>query len=456
MTTTPTFDRAVVIGGSVAGLATATMLASRSREVVVVERRPLADGTVAPQGHLPHVMLASGQQVLEDLHSGIGRALQARGAHDGGPDPDRVPCRWVAAGTTRRHLRLPDTGIPRALCSRPLVEGTLRERTAALPNVTLLADSVVEVLLTGDRTPTVTGIRLRGRGVVEADLVVDASGRSSRVGDWLAGAGLARPSTEEVLVDLRYTGFVVERRPGDFDGVAFVVVQNTPTVPRIGVALPMERGRWQVVLGGYFGDAAPTDSAGAVAFARGLADASLAELLGRPYLTEPARYTFRSSLRHRWERLPVVPTGLCAVGDAVASFNPIYGQGMSSALLQVEALAATIDRYGADPRLAHAAAKAAAKVVDRPWMVATGADFIYPDTAGRRPPGQATINRYVDRVTRAAATDEVANAALSAVQHLLEPPSSLFAPRVAWRALRPAWVAMDAKAPDSATSVSAR
>lgn len=198
----------------------------------------------------------------------------------------------------------------------------------------------------------------------------------------------------------------------------------------------MEGARWQVVLGGYFGDAAPTDPAGAREFARSLADPTLDELLARPYLIPASRYTFRSSRRRHWEKLSRPPHGLCVLGDAVASFNPVYGQGMSSALLQVEALGGALGLHGNGPRLAAEVARSAAKVADNPWLTATGADFVYSATEGRRPPGSSFVNRYVERVTRAAAVDETVNAAFTGVQQLLAAPPSLFRPAVVARAVR--------------------
>lgn len=197
----------------------------------------------------------------------------------------------------------------------------------------------------------------------------------------------------------------------------------------------MEDQRWHVVLGGYFGDAAPTDPAGARTFARSLADPVLAEVLDRPFLEPPARYTFRSSLRRHWEDVPL-PTGVCVVGDAVASFNPIYGQGMTSALLQVEAMGRELDRLGNTAALPRAVARQAAKVVANPWLTAAGGDFIYAATRGTRPPGHALVNRYVDRVTAVAAVDVEVNRALTAVQQMLAPPPTLFAPPVMARTLR--------------------
>ena len=440
-------ERAVVIGGSIAGLATAATLSSRAREVVVLERRT-AQGraSVAPQGHLPHVMLAAGARALEQLFPGFAARLVEQGAVVGGTDPQRLPCYWAAAGTMRDHLALPDLGFSRALCSRALVERQLRAATLALPNVSIVEASAEGLAFhDGVRQPrhardghrAVRGVAVRGRRTpLEADLVVDAAGRNSRAETWLEAAGLSAPPRSEVVVDLRYTAFVVDRRPEDLGGAAFAVVQNTPELSRVGVALPMEGDRWQVVLGGYFGDAAPGDPGGARTFAGSLADPALADLLDRPFHAEPAHYTFRSSLHRHWDKVTPPVLGLCAVGDAVASFNPLYGQGMSSALLQAAALGAAIDQHGNGAALTRAFAREAARIVANPWLTATGSDLVYPATTGDRPPGNAFVNRYVDRVTRAAAVDENVNAAFTAVQQLLAAPPTLFRPGVMVGALR--------------------
>jgi 2-polyprenyl-6-methoxyphenol hydroxylase-like FAD-dependent oxidoreductase len=418
----------VVVGGSVAGLAAAAALSRVVEEVVVVERSEEVAGTVAPQGGLPHVMCLAGNRVLEDLFPGFAQALLDSGAVPGGEDPRRLAVHWPAAGAVRRHLRLPDLGFPRALCGRRTIEPELRRRVAALPNVRLVHDVATDVVRSGAR---VAGVRLRGGDVLESALLVDATGRGGALRAALGEAG--RPLTTEVGVDLRYAGYVVERGPDDGDGAELVVVQNTPDLPRIGVALPLDAKRWHVVLGGYFGIAPPTRPDELVAFARSLADPALVPLLERPLLEEPRRYTFRSSRRCHWERARAGAEGLVAVGDAVASFNPIYGQGMSSALLQAEALAEVVARHGTEPGVERRVARRLGRVVAGPWAVATGGDFAYARTTGVRPRGQRPVGRYLERVMRSAATDETVNGALTAVQQLLAEPSVLFRPRVVAR-----------------------
>lgn len=424
-----TLNRVVVVGGSMAGLAAAATLSSRAREVVVIE--PHAAPALPPQAGLPHAMLASGALVLSELFPDLAHRLLARGAAAGGPDPTRLSCYWAAAGAVRTELRLPDLGITRALCSRELMQKEVRALVDRIPNVGWEQDAVTGVVTRGG---AVRGVALRAGRSIEADLVIGASGRNG----WVPlSADVPEPPLSEVGVDIRYTSFTVERRPEDLNGATLAVVQNTPTIPRMGIALPLEGDRWQIALGAYFGQTGPTDHDQARAYAAdALADPVLAALFDRTPLDSPRRYTFRTGQRRHWERSSRPVPGYVAIGDAVASFNPIYGQGMSSALLQVRELGRLVDRHGAGRRLATAAPKALAKVVDAPWRISTGADFMYAQTVGHRPRGQERINGYVTRVMRAAAVDDTVNLAFTSVSHLLAPPAALFIPPVLVRVLR--------------------
>lgn len=426
--------RAVVVGGSFAGLAAAASLASRAEEVVVVERRTLPGpgevASVAAQGTFPHILLGGGAESVEQLLPGFVDDLAARGAV---VPSGEVLCHWWAGGAVRQTF--PDLGVPIPMCSRAMVESTLRDRVRSLRNVTFRDGTGAAGLEIDGRR--VRGLRLTGPdgdSRLETELVVDATGRSARSAEWLTAAGWKAPATSEVLIRLIYTAVFV-RRVWTPDLPLFAMSQNSPEVPRIGVALQAEDDKLQIVLGGYFGEAAPTDRAGLMAFARTLADPVIAELLEHEWLTEPARYQFRSSLRHHWERTEL-PAGLCAVGDTVASFNPIYGQGMTSAALQAVELGRQLDRHGASPALPRAVAKAQARVVANPWRTATGSDFVYVDTVGKRARGTDLVNRYLEQVFRAAATDPVVALQLARVQQMLAAPPSLFRPDVVARVRR--------------------
>ncbi|MBJ7356877.1 hypothetical protein [Nocardioides sp.] len=419
----------MVAGGSVAGLAAAAAVAPYAEQVCVVERHPeagTAQASIVPQGGLPHVLLAGGAAALDRLVPGIVRELFERGA--AGDTTGPRPCHWWAFGAVRDHV--PDLGAELPMASRALVEATLRRRVAALPNVTLLHGTATGLAVADQG---VAGLETADGGL-PADLVVDGTGRAARGEEWLARAGFRVPERERVPVDVSYTAVDVARDPSDLGGALFAVVQNDAACARIGVALPAEGDRWQVVLGGYFGASAEPSYDGMLGFAGSLPDPAIARLLRNPWVSGVRRHRFPASERTRWDKA-TLPAGHLVVGDAVASFNPIYGQGMSSAVLQAEALAALL-RDGRDRReLTRRHARAARAVAEAPWRVATGADFLYAETRGSRPPGTDRVNRYLARVMRRSADDEVVNLALSRVQNLMARPESLMHPRIAARVL---------------------
>ncbi len=421
-------DRAVVVGGSVAGLAAALAVAPHASQVNVVERHDTTgEGSVVPQGRLPHVLRAGGAAALDRLAPGFTDDLTRQGGV--GADPGPRPVHWWAHGACRDHL--PDVGIEAPLCTRSLVETTLRARARATAGIELRRGTVTGLEV---EDGTVRGVRLDDGTTLAADIVVDASGRAARGATWLADVGAEVPDRERVSVNVVYTAVEVERRPTDLDGGLVGVVQNSADVPRIGVALAAEGARWQIVLGGYFGEHPDLDRSSMLAFAASLPDPAIAHLLAGTWVSEPRRHKFPASERTRWSTVEL-PAGFFVVGDAVASFNPIYGQGMSSAAQQAVALADCLAKPQSLARATRAHARAAERVAETPWRVATGADFIYAETEGRKPAGTDLINRYLERVMRIAPYDERVNLALTRVQLLLARPETLMSPAVVARTL---------------------
>lgn len=123
------------------------------------------------------------------------------------------------------------------------------------------------------------------------------------------------------------------------------------------------------------------------------------------------------------------------LGDAISSFNPTYGQSMTSASMQASALDNLLTERTADDELAKVFFRRAAKIVDIPWQLAVGEDFRYTETTGPKPAGIDLVNKYVSRVQRATLSDEVVCKAFLNVMSLLKPPTSLFHPRIFWRVM---------------------
>lgn len=449
----PTRDHAVVIGASMAGLVAARVLSGHFRHVTVIERDELpqhwANRRGVPQGRHLHGLLPSGLDALEALLPGLTADLLDAGAQ---PAADAADMRWRILG---HDLCSDPRPIPLSLqMTRPLLEGKVRARVLALPNVSVREGwAAVEPVTSADGR-TVTGLRLAcqadGRSeVVVADLVVDATGRAARTPAWLQQLGYERPEQVEVPVRLTYLS-VLLRLPEGSDLPAFALTGPVPE-RSTGFALNhVENDTWVLTVAGM-GDADPgsgLDDALRVLAACAGPDVVDAVAAATP-LSEPVRFRYPASQRRRYERLRRFPEGLLVMGDALCSFNPIYGQGMTVAALEGQLLdrmlatQATID--------ARRFFRGAARIVGVAWDLSVGSDLALPQVDYPRPFRVRAVNAWVDRVLAAAETDsEVAFRFLKVIA-FLAPPPSLFSPTVVRRTLRaqrsrPAPVPGDAQA----------
>jgi hypothetical protein len=276
---------------------------------------------------------------------------------------------------------------------------------------------------------------------IGADLSVDATGRGSIASRWLEELGYAPPPVAQVRIDMAYASGVFTRTAGRVpDRRWYVTIGDVPESKRFGVAFPSEDDRWIVTLGGCHGDHPPTDDAGHLGFAESLPVGDIADVIrSEERLGSLVAHRLPSNQWRHFDALDRHPAGFLALGDSICSFNPIYGQGMSSAAQQTAVLAACLDRSGIeDPRLWRAFYRKARKVIANPWAIAAGADFVFPETTGPKAPGTDFVNRYFAKVAVASQHDVKVATALWDVQGLLAPPPSLLKPSTAVRVIRAA------------------
>ncbi len=426
----------VVIGASMAGLLAARILADHFRTVTIVERDLLpaaaANRKGVPQGRHVHVLLERGRQAMERHLPGLTDDLTRLGACNVEDAGTRVA--WFHSGF---HKPGP-SGIPAVGVSRPTLEAAVRNRVLALPNVRVMDACSVSGLTTSADHARVTGVRLshaRDDAMEEslpADLVVDAGGRGSRTPAWLDALGFRPPSEEEVEIGVEYATCFYRRTPEHLPGLDGVIFLATPSRKRIGVLLPQDGDRWVATMGGYLGTRAPADYEQFRAFARNLPASLISDVIEHAErLTEPVTYKFRSNLRRHYERLRRFPEGYVVIGDALCSFNPVYGQGMTVAALEADALARCLARGRA--RLARRFFRTAARIIDVPWSSAVGNDLGFPEVKGRRTPVTHAINWYVGKMHAAARRDAQVSCAFLKVINMVAPPPSILHPRVIWR-----------------------
>jgi 2-polyprenyl-6-methoxyphenol hydroxylase-like FAD-dependent oxidoreductase len=429
---------AIVLGASISGLLAAKALSSHFQRVTVVERDLLPDGAAVrrgvPQSAHAHGLLASGYRVINDYFPGLMDELEALGA----PRCDVVgDFLWFQYG--RWKLRHP-SGLAGITVSRPCLEAAVRRRIRALPNVTFLEGTSGIKPAFNASANRVEGLVVcrrddNSKQMLEADLVVDASGRGSQSPNWLEEWGFGQPKTISVKVDVGYATRLFERRAGDlFNSNGAIVAGTPPAETRYAAILAAEGGRWVITLIGMLGDYPPVEEAAWTRFAASLPVPVVHNLVtsARP-LTEIVSYRFSANQRRLYERMKQFPEGYLVIGDAVCSFNPIYGQGMSVTATEAKALdqclaagtAALAKRFYARAR----------KIIDIPWLIATSEDLRSPQVKGPRPPGSWLVNRYFDRVHAAASVDAAVCRKFFDFLTLLAPPRSLVSPTLVWRVL---------------------
>lgn len=428
---------AVVVGASMAGLAVAKALASAYGHVTVLDRDRVPEGVThrngVPQGRHAHALLPAGADALEELFPGVLGDMVAAGATRADPG---ARGRWCVSG--HRLARGP-LGRDTILATRPFIEAHVRRRLQLHPAVRIIGRCDVRGLVASTDRRRVVGLRVRDAGGIEktisADLVVDCSGRRSRMPQWLEGLGYTGPRVEQLHVDLRYATRRYRLPSGVLDDDVVVFVGPTRDGPRGAVMMRVEGDRWLVTLAAMGGERPPADPHAYEAFAAQLPMPDLADALrqGEP-LDDPAVFRYPANTRHRYDRVRALPDGLLVAGDAVCSFNPIYGQGMTVAAMEAVALRRLLGGGTApDPRTWFSTT---ADIVKVPWELAVGADLGIRCIEGRRTLRIRLANAYIARFHAAAAHDSALGVLFAQVAGLVERPQRLLSPTTVARVVR--------------------
>ncbi|OJF11049.1 FAD-dependent monooxygenase [Couchioplanes caeruleus] len=428
---------AVVLGASMAGLIAARVLSDAYDTVTIIDRDTLPETAAArrgvPQSRQLHVLLAQGRRALVELFDGLSDELSAAGA----PQVDlHNQVHWCNDGYPMRRAASDLIGVG---ISRPLLEATVRARVRKLANVRFFPPAEATALLHTDDRSRITGVLATLRTGTEyrlhADLVVDACGRASRSPVWLAELGYPAPAEQRVPVDVTYVTRTYERDARHLGGLLGALTNAVPGRPRTGIVAAQEDGRFAVALSGMLGEQPPLDDEGFTRFAESLGMPVISRLVrDAAPVGSPARMRFPASVRRRYERLRRFPLGYLVVGDAICSFNPLYGQGMTVAATEGLLLRSLLQ--GGPDRLARRFFRGAGKLIDGPWSIAVGTDLRFPEVPGPRSPRVRLINAYVHRLHAAARTDAVLGAAFLRVLNLVDPPTRLLRPAIVRRVFR--------------------
>ncbi len=425
-----------------AGLLAARVVSDSYDRVTIVERDVLSDVADArrgvPQSRQPHALLARCGDVAEELFPGILADLVADGAH-----------RWDDGDLTRFHAffgghRIKPTGhIPNPsslityYASRPLIECHTRRRVRAIANVAVLdRHDLVDVEADGDRVTGAVLHRHSDGAVVDlaADLVVDATGRGSRTPAMLDRLGYGRPAEDELTVRVAYASMPVRIPEGTLHEYAIMRLFE-PGRPRGFMLFRCEKDVWMIGAGTLGAFEPPVTRADLLDAAVGLlpphalAAARAAEPLG-----DVSVHRFPANRWRRYDKMSRFPAGLVVMGDAVCSFNPIYGQGMTVAAIEALTLRDCLEH--GDEHLAQRFHRAAARKIRVAWRTAVGSDLALPEVVGRRPLSTRLTNAFVDRVLTAAETDAAVAQLFLRLVGMLEEPRALMRPSFLFRVAR--------------------
>jgi 2-polyprenyl-6-methoxyphenol hydroxylase-like FAD-dependent oxidoreductase len=410
---------AAVVGGSIAGLLAARVLSAEFEQVLLFERDDLAcagarKGT--PQAQHVHVLLAAGSSVLERLFPDLFDGIAARGGRYVDMSQHN---NWFHFGVWKRRF---ESGIGAHAQSRLLLEAELRRRVLALPNVRWRR-AAIDGVTWPENAPRLSV----GQERFDVDFLVDASGRGSKLPAWLEAAGFPRPRDEEVLVDVTYTS-AHYRFSGQRDWVGVLVYPEPPHGKRAAAVLPTETGEVIVSLFGWCGERAESSDEEFLAFAESLPQPEVAWFLRQAArVSEFCRYRYREARLRHYDELTRLPPATIALGDALCSVDPVFGQGMAVAALSAEVLASSL-ASSRDPARAYWSRVPSA--YRTAWQLSTSEDLRYPEVVGRRGLATSFSHWYTGHVHRLAAVDDDVYRRFARVMHLLESPAHLFHPSV--------------------------
>jgi len=443
-------NHALVLGGSMAGLFAARVLSDHFEKVTIVERDPLPDeaefrnGT--PQARHLHQLLAAGQQEMERLFPDLKADLEAVGA----PTMEWGVDNWLYG----KEGKLPSvpTGIVTNTCSRVTLEFLIRRRLMERVNVTILDDHRIIKLLTNDDKSRITGVEAstqRGQVTTEidADLIVDATGRRSKTPDWFKEIGYDAPENTYIDDHIGYATCWYEPPADastDFTMIACLANDAIPSdyPGRSGIINRVDGDRWCVIMTGKDRDYPPAEQDEFLAFAKTLYSTKLWEMLQHATPISPV-YSYRETYSkwHHYEKLNRRPENFIVTGDAACGFNPIYGQGMTMAVLDARLLNDLVDNWsGTDwTGFADLFQNELAKSLADPWLMATSADKLAENAEGDVGAGgmvEKIASAYFNQVVQAMTCEPEITRQFMKVMNMLDSPKSLMKPDIMYRVLR--------------------
>lgn len=446
-------QHAIVIGGSIAGLVAAKVLSKHYKKVTIIERDSQNLSNLsnnprryAPQGNHLHALLKKGEIVLEELFPGICQDLQDSGSIRTCFGAD---VKWFHFGDWK--IRLPRQEANNLQClfqSRPLLESHVRHRVSQLKNVEFLYETSVTGFIMDTNKYRINGVNIKSSLNAKANqlignLIIDASGCGSHTPNWLRALGFNSPEEDRVELNLAYSTRSY-RLPEDAnrDWQAILVYNHPPHSKCIAGLYPVEGNRWLVTLGGYDEQTPPKDDASFMEFIRKLPNPAIYEALkdAEP-LSEIQHYKFPKQRWRRYDKLKVLPDGLVVIGDALARFDPVFGQGMSVAsesglilekMVKQAFAKGNYELVGFSKRF-H---RKVAKLINSSWLITLVERYRYSSKETKKPLHIKILQLYTEKIFRLSQKNPMVYSRFLKVMHMMEAPTHLVHPEMIYALLK--------------------
>jgi 2-polyprenyl-6-methoxyphenol hydroxylase-like FAD-dependent oxidoreductase len=425
--------RAIVIGGSIAGKLSARVLSDFFEEVIVLEKDQKNDSIAirkgVPQGSQGHVLLKSGEELLEELFPGIIAEMVKEGSTVSDFARDLV---WFHHGCRKVSF---DSGLSIIQQSRSFLEWHIQKRLETIPNIDFRYGITVKKLLLKDNKE-ISGITLEkqdGRQMnLSGDLVIDASGAASLTPKWLEELGFKKPKKTEVKIDLFYASMIFGKlaaRASNWHSL--LVYPNPPKQSKGGTISPIEGDCHLVTLLGYGVEHLPSDHSAFLQYAKNLDQPDLYEAIKTAVPESGIQmYRFPALRRYHFDKMKQFPAGLLVIGDSICRIDPVFAQGMSIAAMEAVVLRKMLKSSRTKEKLTNDFHRKISKIIEIPWLIALTEDFRFQHTSGKKPFGLSILQMYVKNVVLACSHNEKVYSQFMNVLHLKAHPVSLFKPAI--------------------------
>ncbi|HDR7355771.1 NAD(P)/FAD-dependent oxidoreductase [Bacillus wiedmannii] len=429
------FNKAIVIGGSIAGKLAAKALSSTFKEVIIIEAGESWNGKSSrkrvPQSNHPHVLLKGGEKAIEELFPNSTNELIEAGSIINNFTRD---LKWHQFGLWKQ----PFTGeVHMIQQSRHLLEWHIQKRIHQISNITIKFGTLVEGLLVDRKLNKVCGVKVKyletdTQEEVHADLVVDASGFGSKSIEWLREYEI-EVQEEKVRIDLFYATKMFKLKENEkLDCCNVLMSPSFPDNPYGVLIQTIEDNRYFVTFSGYANEKAPQTDDEFYDFAENLSISNVTDFLNKAEgITDIKTYKIPYQVRRRFDLVNNVPEGLLVVGDAQCRFDPVFGQGVSVAAMEVHQLQLLLQgRKQLDKTFTQQFYKKAANIIETPWDMTTTEISRHPQLKRELTTKQKFQLWYTKQIYRLSASNSDVYIRLVRVMNLIRSPFHLFHPKV--------------------------